>query len=143
MLLQPEVIGAVMEVTMSMTMRIDVRGIVLMALLTSGCIKEERQVSFRYDVQPILRSNCIECHNAPDGAGYLKTGLSMASYVELMKGTIYGPVIVPGNSRHSIFNMLVEGRADPSMRMPHGRKPLGTEKIEILRLWVDQGAVNN
>jgi hypothetical protein len=39
--------------------------------------------------------------------------------------------------------MLVEGRAGPSMRMPHGRAPLRTEGIEILRLWVEQGALDN
>jgi hypothetical protein len=95
------------------------------------------------DVQPVLRSNCIECHSPPNGEGYLKTGLSMATYGDLMHGTIYGSVIVPGNSRHSILNMLVEGRADPSMRMPHGRKTLGANEVEILRLWVEQGALNN
>jgi hypothetical protein len=125
-------------------MRIDARGIVLAAiLLLSGCLKEERTVSFRYNVQPILGTNCLECHSPPNGEGYLKTGLSMATYEDLMHGTIYGPVIVSGNSRHSILNMLVEGRAGPSMRMPHGRKPLDTDEIEILRLWVDQGALNN
>ena len=125
-------------------MRIDARSIVLVTiLLLSGCVKEGRQVSFRGDVQPILRSNCVECHVPPNGEGYLKTGLSMATYDDLMRGTIYGPVIVPGDSRHSILNMLVEGRADPSMRMPHGRKPLDTEEIENLRLWVEQGALNN
>jgi len=114
-----------------------------MVLLVSGCVKEEPQVSFRGDVQPILRSNCIECHIPPNGEGYLKTGLSMATYDDLMHGTIYGPVIVPGDSQHSILDMLVEGRADPSMRMPHGRKPLNNEEIEILRVWVEKGAVNN
>ena len=124
-------------------MRIDARVIGLVVLLLSGCAKEERQISYRYDVQPILRSNCVECHSPPSGEGYLKTGLSMVTYKDLIRGTIYGPVIVRGDSRHSILNMLVEGRADPSMRMPHGRKPLDTEQIEILRLWVEQGAVNN
>ena len=115
----------------------------VVVLLFSGCVKEERQVSFRDNVQPILRSNCIDCHIPPSGEGYLKTGLSMATYEDLMHGTIYGPVIVPGDSQHSILNMLVEGRADPSIRMPHGRKPLRNKEIEILRLWVEQGAVNN
>jgi hypothetical protein len=126
-------------------MQVDARGTVLsvILLLNSGCIKEERQVSFRGQVQPILRSNCIECHVPPDGEGYLKTGLSMATYEDLMHGTIYGPVIARGDSQHSILNMLVEGRVDPSMRMPHGRKPLDTEEIQILRLWVDQGALDN
>jgi hypothetical protein len=126
-------------------MQVDARSIFLavILLLISGCVKEERQVSFRGEVQPVLRSNCIECHVPPDGEGYLKTGLSMATYEDLMHGTIYGPVIVPGDSLHSILNMLVEGRADPSMRMPHGKKPLDTEEIEILRLWVNQGALDN
>jgi len=126
-----------------MAMRIDARVIVAMVMLVSGCMKEEPQVSFRGDVQPVLSSNCIECHIPPDGEGYLKTGLSMATYDDLMHGTIYGPVIVRGDSQHSILNMLVEGRADSSMRMPHGRKPLSNGEIEILRVWVDQGAINN
>jgi DNA-binding NarL/FixJ family response regulator len=61
-----------------------------------------------------------------------------------MQGTLYGPVVMPGNSQQSILNMLVEGRADSSMRMPHNReRPLTDREIEVLRLWVDQGANNN
>jgi hypothetical protein len=127
----------------SMAKQIDAIVIVVMVLLVSGCVREAPPVSFRGDVQPILRANCIECHIPPNGEGFLKTGLSMATYDDLMHGTIYGPVIVPGDSMHSILNMLVEGRADPSMRMPHGRKPLKNKEIEILRVWVEQGAVNN
>lgn len=122
-------------------MRIYMTGIVLLALLTTGCIREQRKVSFRNDVRPILVANCIECHSQPAGKGYVKTGLSMATYTDLMRGTIYGPVIVPGDSRHSILNMLVEGRADSSMLMPHGRQPLSSEEVEVLRLWVEHGAL--
>ena len=64
----------------------------------------------------------------------------MESYESLMEGTIYGPVIVPGDSRHSILNMLVEERVDSSIRTPH---PLTPKEIKTLRLWVDQGAKNN
>ena len=68
----------------------------------------------------------------------------METYQSLMKGTLYGPVIIPGDSRKSIFNMLVEGRADASLRMPHLQtNPLTAQDIEILRLWVDQGARDN
>ena len=122
---------------------IDALTIGIIVLLLSGCVREELQISYRLNVQPILRSNCIECHFTPDGEGYVKTGLSLATYDDLMHGTIYGPVIVRGDSQHSILNMLVEERAGPSMRMPHGRAPLNTGEIEILRLWVEQGALNN
>jgi hypothetical protein len=101
-------------------------------------------VSFKRDVYPVLERNCITCHRPPDGKGYQKTGLNMETYHDLMKGTLFGPVITPGDSRRSILNMLVEGRAGVSMRMPHKRDtPLTDKEIAILRLWVDQGARNN
>jgi hypothetical protein len=68
----------------------------------------------------------------------------METYRSLMRGTLYGPVIIPGNSKKSILNMLVEGRVNASLRMPHERKePLTERQIGILRLWVDQGAKDN
>jgi len=103
-----------------------------------------RRVSFVRDVYPILEENCVHCHTPPDGEGYQKVGLNMESWETLRQGTVYGPVIVPGDSRRSIFNMLVEGRAGRSLRMPHKEdQPLPDEEIETLRLWVEQGAKEN
>jgi hypothetical protein len=117
-------------------------GGVFIVLLT-GCAARQT-ISYHQDVYPVLKTNCLACHRPPDGKGYLKTRLGMESYQSLMKGTLYGPVIVPGDSRKSILNMLVEGRADASLRMPHQRdEPLTAQEIEILRLWVDQGAQDN
>lgn len=116
---------------------------VMLAALLAGCASQPH-MSFQRDVYPILENNCLVCHIPPQGKGYLKTRLSMLNYETLMQGTLYGPVIQPGDSRRSIFNMLVEGRADPSMRMPHGRaEPLTPEETRVLQLWVDQGARNN
>lgn len=105
----------------------------------AGCATQQR-MSYQRNVTPIIEANCLDCHMPPNGAGYLRSRLGMESYEALMAGTIYGPVIVPGDSRHSILNMLVEGRLDLPMRTPH---PLTTEEIETLRLWVDQGALKN
>jgi hypothetical protein len=112
--------------------------------LLFGCTGEpqEKVVSFKTDVQPILKESCSECH-LPGGRGTLKTGLDMSSYENLMKGTKFGPVIVPGSSLTSALNMLVEGRADPSIKMPHHKDPLPVEKAAVLKKWVDQGAKNN
>jgi hypothetical protein len=111
-------------------------------LLISGCATQ--QVSYQDDVVPILESRCVECHVAPDGIGYRASGLEMSSYESLMHGTAYGQVIVAGDSRRSMLNMLVEGRAGISHRMPHNDdEALDPEQIEILRLWVNQGALNN
>ena len=124
-------------------MKIEQAAVVLPMLLLSSCVTTDEPVSFQRDVYPTLEANCIPCHSPPEGKGYMNTGLNMASYEDLMRGSKYARVITPGDSRHSILNMLVEGRADPSICMPHGREPLSGDKVEMLRLWVDQGAANN
>jgi hypothetical protein len=68
----------------------------------------------------------------------------MRSYETLLEGSIYGPVVVPGNSRKSPLNMLVEGRAgDLSQVMKKQHKAITAHEIEVLQLWVEQGARNN
>jgi hypothetical protein len=39
--------------------------------------------------------------------------------------------------------MLIEGRADPSINMPHGDAPLPDGAKQTIRAWVEQGAKNN
>ncbi|MGC1953759.1 MAG: c-type cytochrome domain-containing protein [Gammaproteobacteria bacterium] len=108
-----------------------------------GCQRaEEPEVSYSEDVRPILEKNCIECH-VEGAAGYEASGFSMASYEDLMEGTKFGSVIKPEDSFTSALIMLVEGRADPSIQMPHGKEPLTEEEIVTLKTWVDQGAKNN
>jgi hypothetical protein len=60
-----------------------------------------------------------------------------------MKGTKYGAIVVPGDPLTSNLMVLVEGRARPEVRMPHGQRPLLKQQTEILRLWVKQGAKDN
>ena len=68
----------------------------------------------------------------------------MVSYDALMQGTVYGPIIYAGDSRRSILNMLVEGRAGKMQRMPHKEEEaLSEAQIEILKNWVNQGALDN
>lgn len=101
-------------------------------------------VSFKTDVTPIINNKCMECHTSPDGSGYRTTGLAMYSYDDLMQGSVYGPIIVAGDSQRSVLNMLVEGRAGNVRRNLHNSgKALTTEEIEIFRLWVEQGALDN
>ena len=114
--------------------------ITICVLLLSAC--GEREVSFKGDIQPILAQSCLECHSA-GGAGYEKSSLLMSSYEDLMKGTRFGAIIKPGDTLTSALIMLVEGRADPSIRMPHHKDPLSKEQIGMLRNWVEQGAKNN
>ena len=47
------------------------------------------------------------------------------SYDSVMKGTKYGPVIVPGDSLSSSLYLLVAGKVHSSIWMPHGRNREG------------------
>lgn len=114
----------------------------LTGLLMTGCGREEA-VSFSQDVRPILDQHCIECHQR-GGSGLEASGFSMETYDELMKGTNFGPMIIAGDAEGSNILVLMEGRADPSISMPHGyRKPVAAQDIQTIRLWIGQGAKNN
>ena len=99
-------------------------------------------VSYSRDVRPILDKHCLECH-VTGQKGQEASGFDLTSYDTLMKGGKFGPLVKPGDAFTSTLNMLVEGRVDKSIRMPHGRQKLSDQEIETLKLWVSQGAKNN
>lgn len=117
--------------------------LVILALTAmSGCEKAP-QVSYSKDVKPIIDEHCMKCHEA-GGEGEIKSGLNMETYANLMKGTKFGPMIVPGDAFGSNLVVLIEGRADPSIHMPrdeHG--PLSEAEIATIKNWIDQGAQEN
>ena len=110
----------------------------------AACDKEApfRKVTYVTDVKPIVQEHCLECHVAGK-EGTEKSGLLMDSYEAVMKGTKFGPVIVPDSSESSSLYLLVAGKADPSIHMPHGKAPLSDEQITTIRLWIDKGAVKD
>jgi len=100
------------------------------------------QMSFSEDVFPIFRGRCVTCHQ-PGGKGYEKSGLDLTTYEGLMKGTKYGAVVVPGDPETSNLIWLLDWRAAPELRMPHGKKKLSTCDRDAIRTWIRQGAKNN
>lgn len=101
-----------------------------------------KEISYKANVEPILKQYCLECHSEK-GQGYEKSGLLMSTYDSLMKGTRFGAIIKPGDSLSSTLVMLIEGRADASIRMPHGRASMPREQTNTIKKWVEQGAKNN
>jgi hypothetical protein len=106
-----------------------------------GC-RPQPQLSYQADIRPILKKNCYECH-LPGGEGSEKSGFSVDSYEHLMKGTKFGEVIIPGSSISSSLYLMIAGKTDHTIRMPHGQKPLPKEDVEAIKIWIDQGAKNN
>jgi len=114
----------------------------LMLIALAGC-KSEEKVSFSQDVKPIIDKYCIECHQT-GGEGLAASGFNLEDYAGVMKGTKHGPMVIAGDSAGSNMLVLMEGRADPSISMPHGKmEGANSKELETLRLWIDQGANNN
>jgi mono/diheme cytochrome c family protein len=99
-------------------------------------------VSFREDVMPIFKGRCVDCHQS-GGAGVAASGLDLTSYEGLMKGTKFGPMVIPGDAQSSNLMVLLDWRADPKLRMPHGTKKLSTCDRDAIRRWIMEGALNN
>ena len=74
----------------------------------SGCSKE---VSFKQDVKPIINDTCLECHDGK-GEGSEESGLILNTYDDLMRGTKFGQVVVPGDSESSTLYRLISHKAE-------------------------------
>ncbi|MBI5113553.1 MAG: hypothetical protein HZA68_16430 [Rhodovulum sp.] len=104
--------------------------------------KKAPTVSFQEDIVPILKGRCVDCHQ-PGGAGFDTSGLDLRTHAGLMKGTKFGPMVVAGDADASSLMALLDWRVKPEIRMPHGSKKLSTCDRDIIRRWIQEGALNN
>ncbi len=102
----------------------------------------QSKISFKEDVKPIFVGRCVSCHQ-PGGQGTQASGLDLTSYAGLMKGTKFGPMVIPGDPASSNLMLLLDWRASPALRMPHGKKQLSTCDRNAIRAWILEGAKDN
>lgn len=99
--------------------------------------------AFQEKVLPVFINSCVSCHKAGE-VGYEVSGLDLGTYEGVMKGTKFGPVVVPGDAFISNLMVLIEGRADPSISMPHNARDEPTRwQKTLLRRWINNGARND
>lgn len=119
------------------------------ALLVTAC--GQGQVSYSDDVQPIFDRYCISCHSG-DGEGAERSEYLMTDYDNVMRGTKFGQVVVPGSRMSSSLYLVIAGKTAPEIRMPpHNEESfaagrgvmLSADAIETIGLWIDQGAKDN
>ena len=76
----------------------------------------------------------------------------MVDYDSIMKGTKFGPVVVPKSGISSTLYLVIANKTSPEIQMPphhenslaEGRgTPLTGDQIEVIGKWIDQGALIN
>lgn len=94
------------------------------------------------NVQMIFQQNCASCH-----IGDRTSGVRLDSYNNVIEsiGDQYGrEVIQPGNAANSpLVDKIESGNPEFGDRMPQGRSPLPTGRINQIKEWIDNGAGNN
>ena len=90
-------------------------------------------VTYYRDIEPILKANCVSCHQAAMAAG----GLSVDAPENVLQGGASGPSVIPGKAQRSLlYTRLTDTTAK---RMP----PAGTlteEQLAMIRAWINAGA---
>jgi cytochrome c553 len=104
-------------------------------LLVAARAAASAQVDFERDVKPILVASCLGCHGPTLAEGSLRVD----SRESLLAGGASGPALVPGAGRESLLHQRLVAD-DPEIRMRWAADPLAPQQIEILRLWIDEGA---
>lgn len=88
-------------------------------------------VSFKDTVQPIFAARCVVCHGGTNGL-YLDT------YENILKGSVNGAVVLPGDVYNSRLAYYVY-----SGYMPFRNAPLTATEIQSILDWIAAGAPNN
>jgi hypothetical protein len=97
-------------------------------------------ISFAGDIKPLLNANCLVCH----GGTLTQSGFSVGTYNSIMTSGLRGPNVVAGNSAAS--RLYIATTSSPTRdidRMPQGGPYLTTQQQNLIKTWIDQGALNN
>ncbi|MFO1482733.1 MAG: DUF1553 domain-containing protein [Verrucomicrobiaceae bacterium] len=93
---------------------------------------------FHEQVAPILVKNCLECHNDVTTKG----GLNLETLDTVLKGGDDGPAITPGKAaQSSLYTMIVPESAGEKPEMPKKKPALSAAEAELIKQWIDMGAV--
>ena len=99
----------------------------------------EKKVDFEAHVLPILKRNCLACHNATDAEG----DLVLETPATILKGGESGAVVVPGKSAESLLLKSSSRESKPYMPPKNnkvGAEVLKPDELAVLKAWIDQGA---
>ncbi len=98
-------------------------------------------VSFKNDVMPILKRNCLPCHGEDQ---MNPSELYLESYADIMQGGKHGVPVIPGKADSSLMIRKLVPPPPFGDLMPLKRKtPISADTLDVLKRWINQGAKEN
>lgn len=126
---------------------------IVFALFAFGCQSETifleagdpptEAVRFGVDINPLLQASCSGgfCH-----IGQSTGGVELTNYLTLIGSSSdsYGGLAVrPGQGAESPLVLKLAPNPQFGDRMPFGKQAFTPSQIELIRRWIDDGALNN
>src|SRR3989440_2268333 len=102
-------------------------------------IDRKTPVDFETEILPILKNNCLACHNKT----ITKADLILETPQDILKGGESGKVIVPKRSGDSLLLKIASHQVKPMMPPKNNKvqaSDLTSEELGLIKLWIDQGA---
>lgn len=102
-------------------------------------VQQDGPVDFENEILPLLRRNCIACHNATEAEG----DLVLESPQTILQGGFEGPGVVPGNAGESLLFQLAAHRRESFMPPEDNTAGAGDftpQELGLIKLWIEQGA---
>ena len=111
--------------------------LVVLAAFSLRVLGAEGKVDFAKDIKPILDQHCVKCHGEEKQKGKLRLDMKDAA----LKGGKAGPALVAGNvDKSELFRRIILPKTDDDF-MPSEGEPLSKAQIDVIREWINQGAV--
>ncbi len=124
----------------SLTLRVVIAAASLLIFAAAplrGQEKPAEKITFNDHAKPVLMQRCSSCHNSERKEG----DLDVTNFTNLMIGGGSGEVIEVGSADESYLFRLVTHEDSPEM--PPGGTKIPDPQIDILRRWIDGGALEN
>jgi len=102
----------------------------------SAALSESQLSRLNLEVRAIFAHNCYQCHSELKQKGELV----LENEEGVMRGGESGEILIKGDAEHSEIIRRVKLPRDDEESMPGKGKALSAGEIELIALWIDQGA---
>jgi WD40 repeat protein len=103
-------------------------------------VKHPASVDFEQEILPILKNNCLACHNKTAA----KAKLILETPQDIIKGGDSGPAVTPNKGSASLLLKAASHQLEDTIMPPRANKvqasDLSPEELGLIKLWIDQGA---
>ena len=96
---------------------------------------QDSELTFTRDIRPILSDKCFSCHGNDEDTR--EAGLRL----DIREEAIDMEAIVPGSAEESTaYQRMISDDEDEIMPPPRAHKTLTNKEIELIRVWIEEGA---